>query len=542
MNKTIPLRQIGLAGQIKDILNSDIPAQGVRSARSCRIEDQSLRSYGNANEYLSDVAGETFLFAHPFWRASGDGWVVVSLVSGTPDTIKVEFVTLGGSKTVISPAASLDISATEWCAVQLGEWFILTNNGGVDNPQWTDTALTAMVDMPGWPTAYKCNVITVYKNFLVAAGISKTAGSGDESRMVKWSHPYADGDTTTYWDHTDPTILAGETLLAEPGRAITALQSFRDSCMVYFDRRTWRADFVGGQYVFNFRQVFNDDGCVGPLSHVATHEGAIVFGHRDVYIHDGATKRSLTDGKMTRYIYETVDLSFSPVGAWYPKRNEIYFLCRSYTTGDGNLFFIANTIHDYAWTEVVAELNGDGLLTHMAVGPRPSDGAVVYTDWTTETYDEFGDTTFADLSGQDETVTLLGVSEGQGVVWNMDYSGSTGAVDTFRRDAMIEHRAIDLDEMGMGANKIIYLNRIIPQISGTGVVKFIIGTHDTPEGSISWKTAVTYDLDDADQYAVDIRAAGRYLAYRIEPNDENDPALFSLSGMDLEVSTPRGTR
>lgn len=360
--------------------------------------------------------------------------------------------------------------------------------------------------------------------------------------MVKWSHPYADGDTTTYWDHTDPTILAGENLLSEPGREITALQPFRDSLMIYFDRRTWKANFVGGQYVFNFEQVFTDDGCVGPHSHVVTHDGAIVFGHRDVYIHDGFTKRSLTDGKMTRYIYDTVDLTFPPVGAWYPKRNEVYFLCRSYASGDGNLLFIANTIHEYAFTEVVAELNGDGILKHIGVGPRPSDGAVVYTDWTTETYDEFGDTTYSQLSGEDETVTLLGVSESQGVVWNMDYAGASGLVTTFRRDAMIEHRAIDLDEMGMGANKIIYLNRILPQMSGTGVVKFTIGTHETPEGSISWKAAATYNLDDDTDYAVDVRAAGRYLAYRIEPNDPADPALFSLSGMDLEVSAPRGRR
>ena len=137
---------------------------------------------------------------------------------------------------------------------------------------------------------------------------------------------------------------------------------------------------------------------------------------------------------------------------------------------------------------------------------------------------------------------MLGASVSQNVIWNMDYSGATNPVTIFRRDALIEHRAIDLDELGMGANKIIYLNRILPQMSGAGVVKFTLGTHATPAGSITWKPPVTYDLDDDTDYAVDIRAAGRYLAYRIEPNDPALPALFSLSGMDLEVSTPRGKR
>tara|TARA_R110000822_G_scaffold75413_7_gene181437 strand:+ start:607 stop:2235 length:1629 start_codon:yes stop_codon:yes gene_type:complete len=542
MNTTIPVRQVGLAGQIKDITNSDIPLQGVRSARSCRIEDQALRSYSDAEVYLDSVAGQTYLFSHPYWRITGEGWIVVSKVTA-PSSIKVEFVTPAGGRTDISPISTLDVNAKEWYAVQLGEWFILTNNGAIDNPQWTDTALTQLVDMAGWPTNYKCSVIEVYKNFLFAVGITKTgAAAAEESRMVKWSHPYAAGDTTTYWDYTDPTILAGETLLAEPGRALTALQPYRDSLMVFFDRRTWRADYVGGQFVFNFQQVFSDDGCVGPQSHVATQDGAIVFGHRDIYIHDGSTKRSLTDLRMTRYIYDSADLSFSPVGAWHPKRNEIMFLCRTYTSGEANLFFIANTIHDYAWTEVISELNGNGVLTHISVGPRPASGSITYGDWTTEVYNAFNDATYSSLSGQDETVTLMGTSVSQNVIWNMDYAGATAPVTIFRRDALIEHRGIDLDELGMGANKIIYLNRILPQMIGAGVVKFTLGTHATPGGSITWKPPVTYDLDDATDYAVDIRAAGRYLAYRLEPNDPLNPALFSLAGMDLEVSTPRGKR
>ncbi len=537
MNNTVPLRQIGLAGQIKDISNADIPASGVRSARSCRIENQALRSFSDANVFLAPVAGQEYLFCHPFWRASGDGWVVVSRVAAS---IKVEFVTPSGARTDISPAVSLDPTAQDWYAVQLGEWLILTN--GIDNPQWTSRTLTPMEILGGWPTDYKAKVIEVYKNFLFAVGLSKVGGTDEEDRMVKWSHPFADGDETTQWDFTDPTLLAGETLLAEPGRALTALQPFRDSLMVFFDRRTWRADFVGGQFTFNFQQVFNDDGCVSAHAHVTTQDGGVVFGHRDVYIHDGSSKRSLTDLRMTDYLYSTVDLTFPPVGVWYPKRNEIVFMCRTNVAGAANVFFIANAAHEYAWTEVKAELNGNGVLSHIAAGPRPVGDAVTYDDWTTETYTSFTDTRYPALTGQDETTTLLGVSTLENTVWNMDYSGGVAPVTMFRRDAMIEHRAIDLDEAGLGINKIIYLNRILPQMSGAGQVKFTLGTHATVDGSITWKTPVTYDLDNPDSYAVDIRAAGRYLAYRIEPLDPADPALFSISGMDLEVSMPRGKR
>ena len=540
MNNTLPLRQIGLAGQIKDITAADIPASGVRSARSCRIENQALRSFSDANVFLAPVAGQEYLFCHPFWRASGDGWVVVSRVTAPTLSIKVEFVTTAGVRTDISPETSLDPTAESWYAVQLGEWLILTN--GVDNPQWTSRALTRMEVLGGWPTEYKAKVIEVYKNFLFAIGLTKVDGSGAEDRMIKWSHPFADGDETTQWDHTDPTLLAGETLLAEPGRALTALQPFRDSMMVYFDRRTWRADFVGGQFTFNFQKVFNDDGCVSAHAHVTTQDGSVVFGHRDIDMHDGSSKRSLTDLRMTNYIYSTVDMTFPPVGVWYAKRNEIVFMCRTNVTGAANIFFIANSAHEYAWTEVKAELNGDGVVSHIAVGPCPAADTVTYDDLTDETYTDFRSSRYLSLAGQDETATLLGLSAPENTVWNMDYSGGVAPVTLFRRDVLIEHRAIDLDEAGLGINKIIYLNRILPQMSGVGRVKFTLGTHATVDGSITWKPAVTYDLDNPDSYAVDIRAAGRYLAYRIEPLDAAAPALFSLSGMDLEISTPRGKR
>jgi hypothetical protein len=169
--------------------------------------------------------------------------------------------------------------------------------------------------------------------------------------------------------------------------------------------------------------------------------------------------------------------------------------------------------------------------------------AVTYDGWDAgETYQSFTDTRYPALAGQDETVTLLGVSGPENTIWNMDYSGGVAPVTLFRRDALIEHRAIDLDEAGLGINKIIYLNRILPQMSGSGQVKFTLGTHATVDGSIAWKPAVAYDLDNPESYAVDIRAAGRYLAYRIEPLDPGNPALFSISGMDLEISTPRGKR
>lgn len=524
----LPLRSVGLQGEIKDIQPFDLPANAVRSARNCRIEDQAIRSYSNAIEFKADVASETPVYAKEFWINGGDGMVVVYEVDPGP-TIEIRFVDRAGVETPITPLSAPGVSDC-WYAVQMGDWFILTN--GVDDPLQMDSSLAAMVVLPGWDTAYKCGVLEVYKNILVAVDISKSSVA--KPRMVKWAHPFADGDTTIDWDHTSSTNRAGETTLSEPGRKILGAQPVNDSLMIYFDRKTWRADHTESQFALNFQQVFNDDGVVSCNAHITTPEGAIVFGHRDIYIHDGFTKTSLTDLRNTKYFYDIIDLTFVISGVFYPKRNEAIFLCRTNNAGDGNLIITYNTLHK-AWNESVVQLNGDGILTHILCAMRPSSTVVAYSDWTTETIDTFDDTTYADLMTGDETVTLFGISRTQGIIWDMDYQGDDESLVTlFRDNLLIERTALDLDELGQGVgNKIVYVGRLYPQMSGTGKVNFTVGSHARSNSPVVWESPIEFDLSV--DYAVDTRVAGRYLAYRIEPVPGEDPPLMSFSGMDIEL-------
>ena len=527
-----------MAGEIKDILPENMPLSGVTSARNCRIESQSLRSFSNAR-IGTTFSPDTIRFGQTFWRIEGDGQIVVrENVAGPPD-VSILFIDITGGLTDITPVANLTQSDT-WYAVQVGEWFILTN--GIEDPQYTTAALPQMVTLPGWPNAtdgetnldYKADVLEVYKNFIVAVGVTKDGTK--ERNMVKWSHPVSPGDTTTFWNFTDPTLLAGENILQEPGREIVALQPFRDTCMVFFDRKTWRMDNVGGEFVMNFQKVFDDDGCISAHGWANAHGEGYVFGRRDIYKHDGHNKTTLTDLRLTKYIYDTIDPSFEVHVEYYPKRNEVFFLTRTQPSGDGNLLLLYNTPHD-AWTESLVEFNGTGVLTTLTTGPRLSTGTDTYDDWTTEIYTDFEDTTYADLVDSDETVTVYGTSVSQAVNYDLDYNGTDPApTSLFRENLLIEHRGIDMDEDGQSTvgDKIIYLNRVYPQIHGTGSVIFTFGVSRTANEPIVWEPSITFDLDDPQDYAVDVRIAGRYLAYRIEPGPE--VPLFSFTGMDLEIA------
>ena len=132
------------------------------------------------------------------------------------------------------------------------------------------------------------------------------------------------------------------------------------------------------------------------------------------------------------------------------------------------------------------------------------------------------------------------MSEDQGVVWDLD--DNEDDVEIFKKEAMLNHLGLDFEGMkdsrgksvGVG-NKVVYVSRVFPQIVGSGVVKFTLGAKMTPQGSITWNTPVTYDLDDDEEYAIDDRIAGRYIAYQLESNDPANPAAFCISGMDWEI-------
>ena len=541
MTTTIQLRNIGMSGEIKDILPENMPINGVTSARNCRIESQSLRTFSDAREGTRFTPA-TVDFAQTFWRVDGDGVVMVKNDAGT---ISIIFVDTTGGEIDITPAAGLTES-TLWYAIQVGEWFILTN--GIEDPQYTTAALGIMVTLPGWPNAtdgetnldYKCKVIEVYKNFLVVVGVTKDGVF--EPNMVKWSHPVSPGDTTTFWNFTDPTLLAGENILQEPGREILAAHPYRDTCMIYFDRKTWRMDQVGGQFVMSFQKVFDDDGILSPHGWANAHGEAYVYGRRDIYKHDGHNKTSLTDLRLTKYIYDSIDFRFDAHVEWYPKRNEVFFLSRTLAAGDGNFLLLYNTNHD-AWTESQVTFNGEGVLSTLTVGPRLATGATAYDDWAAEVpppiYTDFNDATYDTLDDTDQTITVYGTSKSQEVTYDLDYIGTSPPPSSlFRENLLIEHRGIDLDDDGQTTvgDKIVYLNRVYPQIHGTGSIQFTFGVSRTANEAIVWESPVIFNLSDPQDYAVDIRIAGRYLAYRIEKVPTLEVPLFSFTGMDIEIA------
>ena len=78
-------------------------------------------------------------------------------------------------------------------------------------------------------------------------------GANEFPDVVRWSNAAEAGEVPDSWDETNPANLAGRNVLSgNLGRVIDGLQ-LRDTFVIYRERGITVMDFVGGTFVFNFR-------------------------------------------------------------------------------------------------------------------------------------------------------------------------------------------------------------------------------------------------------------------------------------------------
>lgn len=559
---TIPIRNIGLQGLQKDALDFDIPASGITVGENIRIKNRALTSFNDVVPSIEVLPTENLLFADGIWRERSllSGIIVVladetisvfssefsSVFFLVEGIVQIYFYDTSGGRVNISPSSPLQITET-WHGARTGEQYIL-NNGKLNLPHsWEINNPTnpIVIPLPGWPINYRCSFIDSFKNFLVAGDI--TVDGLAANYRIKWSHPISPGDTTTFWDHTDPTILAGESPLVVDAREMTGIQRLKDLMIIYFDTVVVRMQFVGGQFVMGFETVFHDDGAISARSMVEVDGKAFVFGRRDVYTHDGYTKKSISDMRMTLYMTQNINPTRPIDVTYYALYNEIMFLVRTPNLSadiDGDRIFIYNLVHD-AWTETDVTNGGEPSIGLVFTGPNIIEDILLQGwDTITQNWDETGVMTWSGAFQSADNEALYAMSLRDDVIY--DFGAEFNAVaglSLYRDKTRIQHTHIDLDEGGNAVgDRIMYVNRVYPQIVGGGTVQFRFGVHDTPNAPVDWVETVQYKLtkdnetdplESEPDYACDLRMAGRYLAYELTITGD---AYFSFSGMDIEVA------
>ena len=529
----VPVDGFGLDGLVADIPSPKRNARQLSVAANIRIQDGELATIP-ATTVAHDFTTRTPVFGQAFYMSDDSGGHIVCFDDNT-----IVYIDSTGAEVDVTPTPAPTVT-DYYYACQVNDMFFLTN--GTDLP-WQLTQADAQTAQPfvtmlNWDPLYRARIFEPFKSYVVAAGI--TISGAEQRSLVKWSHPLSPGDQQLFWDHTDPTLLAGENQLAVSGRNITAVKALRDNMLIFFDQSMWRMANVGGEYVMAFSKVFTDDGAAGPFS-MADYDGTmIVVGFHDIYATDGNTKQSLSDRRVTRLFYKNAVIDDQLKMAYYPERREMFILHKtnaSYNEADTALIYNV----DYgAFTMMrLPGPAGAGGAKQFYLGPKFGQSDITYDEtlglgWT---YDNQGETTYNSIRTTDDDIVFYLLSGESNNLQAMD-----GQLATVHEPALVyaELDRIDMQELFKSTgDKVKYISRMFPRASGGGQLQLSVGVSMLPTGGVEWKGWTTHAL--ATGWAVGARAAGRYLGLRMRmPAGETD--MFTLQGLDMELMVPDAGR
>lgn len=190
-----------------------------------------------------------------------------------------------------------------WTGGALGG--ILVMNNGVDVPQYWAGDSKKLRTLPGWDSTERCQVLRVFKNYIVAFGITKNGVLNPN--LFKWSVSAVPGAVPTSWNEADLTQDAGELDIAEtPDLLVDALQ-LGDVLVVYKQRSAYAIRLIGQPFIFQVQRLPGDYGMMFRGCAAVIPDGHIVLASGDIVLNNGQGMKSIASGRMRRYLNNNID-------------------------------------------------------------------------------------------------------------------------------------------------------------------------------------------------------------------------------------------
>lgn len=400
-------------------------------------------------------------------------------------------------------------------------------NNPFDKPQALRRSDATFIDLPNWPANTFANVFRTYKSYCVALGVTK---SGNEfPSLVKWSSPADPGEVPFSWNEADPTNDAGEALVGGTGDAIVDGRKLKDSFIIYKEGSVHSMTYIGGVFVFQFRQLFDDIGLIGKDA-VAEFDGKhFCVGRGDVYVHDGVQKKSVIEGKMKDYLFSTIRDDASDRTFVVPDyQNSEMWIC--YCSSDRNDPALKGCNKALVWdwtsnTWSIRDLPNIRYATFGIVDPQLPDtwdGAL--GSWDTDSV------VWGERNYNPSKLKILMTSIESDKLYVV---GNTSVYDGINFTSYLEKTDIHMDD----DRNIKTAISITPHVSGGGTMKLYVGSAQVQNGPISWKGPFDYNIGS--QYKIDFRLTGRYLAVRFQVDSG---ANWALNGYTFEIAPTGGMR
>jgi hypothetical protein len=402
---------------------------------------------------------------------------------------------------------------------------------------------TNFVALANWPSTHRCRILRSYAGTLVALNITKSGQNFPT--MVRTGEFVLDGQVPSTWDETDPTNNVTENILADMEGSITDACPLRNLLAIYSRRETWIMSFQPqSEDVFGYVRVFKDAGSVNANCSVEVNSKNYVFGHNDIWMHDGISKASACDERVRKFIFENINLTEAP--RFHVFHNEaakqIHF---AYVAGDRAVAFDPGHAKGCNRQAILDYVNNtwtfDDLPYVFGQGTSNLDNLLTYAT-VTGTYDTIGGTYLDQEDSAKKTTVMVGnTSSADGLtarLYAFDLQGPGSTVSYLVNTAatkgwQLEHTGIDMDEVGADLPGYKLINSVYPQGRleiGALPIEFSVGANDFPNQNIVWSDWQTYDGNEL--FKLDFNVTGRYLAFRIRHLDYH---WITLSGFDFDI-------
>lgn len=298
---------VGQVGLVLDLSPRKLPDGAWSDGENVRFDGFVAKKVLGSRAVQGSLSASAYsLFAY----TSFDGgkffaYAGLTRVFGVNNNVHYDLTRVSASSTVVP----YNTDETQlWTGGVLGGLLFMNNGADVPQVQRTPTASCRLSDLPNWPTTIttRCSSLRSFRNFLIAMDVTK--GSQRFRQMVKWS---ASADPLTVpgtWDEGDPTNDAGENSLSETNGDVVDGLSLRDVFIIYKDDSIYGMQYIGGQFIFRFYQIFKNVGLITKRCVAAYEQYHCFVGNDfDVYVHDGNAIRSIAQDRVRDFIRANVD-------------------------------------------------------------------------------------------------------------------------------------------------------------------------------------------------------------------------------------------
>jgi len=523
----IPIHNVGTVGIVTDIPSYELPPEVWTDGRNVRFKDSKVQRF-LGHTPVFDPPSINPLWLHALYHTTQAFWIYAGLT-------KVYATDMTTHYNITRQTASVDVdyAATadkKWNGGSLNGIGILNN--GVDPPQmWNPpSGSTRLAALSNWPANTTAAVIRpAFKFFLIALDLTEVGTR--YPTVFRWSHPAAPGTVPSSWDYTDTTLDSGRAVLADTSGFLLDFAMLGQNGVLYKEDSAYMMQHVGGRSIFHIAPLFPDSGigllardCVKPF-----RGGHFLVTQDDIVVHSGSAPRSILTGRQRTTLFNRIDSTYKNRAFVYTNfvKSEMWFCYPEAGNTMPNVALVWNWENGSIGHR---ELGGNiSFITNGVVSPPT--GA---TNWDADSGIWDDDSEIWDLRTYDpaNTNTIMARYD----VAKFLHADKTNQFAGVNFTSYIERRGLAIvgrDRQGnwkVDRNALKYVKRIIPHV--TGPCQLMVGSHQTPDGTITWDGPYSFD-PSVDREAL-VNVVGPYIAVRFQSATDGSWELANYT-LDLEV-------